>query len=115
MNMNFVDEILGECESIIAETENIAEEFTGDQLDDMEFSDIRDSAEELQSLVATLSENKSMSADMLEELDDQSIELYQNIKYMSQEAYTDEVIQSFDHMKDSINTIRNIVKNMQPK
>ena len=115
MNTNFVNEILEECESIIAETENIAEEFSGDQLDDMDFSDIRDSAEELQSLVVALSENKSMSPDMLEELDEQSITLYQNIKYMSQEAYTDEVIQSFDYMKASIDAIRNIVLNMQPK
>ena len=118
MNMNFVDEILGECESIIAETENIAEDFSGDQLDDMDFSYIRDSAEELQSLVVALSENKSMSGDMLEELDEQSITLYQNIKYMSQEAYeayTTEAMQSFDYMKASIDAIRNIVLNMQPK
>ena len=58
----FADTIYNASESIIAETENVEDGFTGDMLDVIHFSDIRESAEELQLLIdrfGTLEEIKN--------------------------------------------------------
>jgi hypothetical protein len=108
----FVGHVLADCESIISETENIEEHIDAD-LYVFEFSDIRTSAEALQTLVIDMSESELVTNDMITEIDDMSIELYQNIKYISEgevfESNTD-VIESFRKMFICVNGIRGTVK-----
>jgi len=111
----FVQYTLADCESIISETENVEEYISADSLDDLEFIDIRNSAEQLQTLVISMSESELVTNDMLTEIDDMSIELYQNIKYISDElilhdVYDIEVIESFRNMFACVNAIRGNVK-----
>ena len=109
----FVQYTLADCESIISETENIEHYYTDDILDSLDFSDIRNSAEELESLVISMSESELVTNDMLTEIDDISIELYQNIKYISEDSVFDsdiEVIESFRNMFACINSIRGSVQ-----
>ena len=109
----FVQYTLADCESIISETENIEHYYTDELLDDLEFSDIRNSAEQLQTLVISMSESELVTNDMLTEIDDMSIELYQNIKYISENEVFDsdiEVIESFRNMFDCVNSIRGNVQ-----
>ena len=97
------------CESIIYETENVEEYISADILDSLDFSDIRNSAEELQTLVISMSESELVTNDMLKDIDDMSIELYQNIKYISDDSVFDsdiEVVESFRSMFECINSIR---------
>ena len=114
----FVDIIMGECESIISETENITEELeltesnTFDAFID-ELYEIRIIAETLQSLVVDY-ENDYFSVSS-EEFDELSIELYQSIKYTLESFETDyfdtmneELELSFKCMRDSVNQIRNV-------
>jgi hypothetical protein len=109
----FVGHVLADSESIISETENIEEHIDAELLDVFEFSDIRTSAEALQTLVIDMSESELVTNDMLTEIDDMSIELYQNIKYISEgevfESNTD-VIESFRKMFICVNGIRGTVK-----
>ncbi len=109
----FVGHVLADCESIISETENIEEHIDDDLLYVFEFSDIRTSAEALQNLVIDMSESELVTNDMITEIDDMSIELYQNIKYISEgevfESNTD-VIESFRKMFICVNGIRGTVK-----
>ena len=111
----FVDVLLGETESIIAETENITEELgnTFDAFID-ELYEIRIIAETLQTLVVDY-ENDYFSVSS-EEFDELSIELYQSIKYTLESFETDyegtmneELELSFKCMRDSVNQIRNTV------
>jgi len=109
----FVQYTLADCESIISETENVEEYISADTLDDLEFVDIRNSAEQLQTLVISMSESELITNDMLTEIDDMSIELYQNIKYISDDKVFDsdiEVIESFRNMFDCVNSIRGNVQ-----
>ena len=109
----FVQYTLADCESIISETENIEHYYTDDILDSLDFSDIRNSAEELQTLVISMSESELVTNDMLKDIDDMSIELYQNIKYISEDSVFDsdiEVVESFRSMFACINGIRDSVK-----
>lgn len=109
----FVQYTLADCESIISETENVEEYISADILDSLDFSDIRNSAEELQTLVISMSESELVTNDMLTEIDDMSIELYQNIKYISEDSVFDsdiEVVESFRSMFACINSIRDSVK-----
>ena len=109
----FVQYTLADCESIISETENIEHYYTDDILDSLDFSDIRNSAEQLQTLVISMSESELVTNDMLTEIDDMSIELYQNIKYISEDSVFDsdiEVVESFRSMFACINSIRDSVK-----
>ena len=109
----FVQYTLADCESIISETENIEHYYTDDLLDSLDFSDIRNSAEQLQTLVISMSESELVTNDMLTEIDDMSIDLYQNIKYISEGEVFDsdiEVIESFRNMFTYVNGIRDIVK-----
>jgi hypothetical protein len=109
----FVQYTLADCESIISETENIEHYYTDELLDDLEFVDIRNSAEQLQTLVISMSESELVTNDMLTEIDDMSIELYQNIKYISENEVFDsdiEVIESFRNMFDCVNSIRGNVQ-----
>lgn len=112
----FVQYTLADCESIISETENIEHYYTDDILDSLDFSDIRNSAEHLESLVISMSESELVTNDMLTEIDDISIELYQNIKYISDDSVllqydSDiEVIESFRSMFACINSIRDTVQ-----
>jgi len=109
----FVQYTLADCESIISETENIEHYYTDELLDDLEFVDIRNSAEQLQTLVISMSESELITNDMLTEIDDMSIELYQNIKYISENEVFDsdiEVIESFRNMFDCVNSIRGNVQ-----
>jgi hypothetical protein len=115
-NMNtFVDVLLGETESIIAETENITEELgnTFDAFID-ELYEIRIITETLQTLVVDY-ENDYFSVSS-EEFDELSIELYQSIKYTLESFETDyfdtmneELELSFKCMRDSVNQIRNTI------
>lgn len=109
----FVGHVLADSESIISETENIEEYIDAELLDVFEFSDIRTSAEALQNLVIDMSESELVTNDMITEIDDMSIELYQNIKYISEgevfESNTD-VIESFRKMFICVNGIRGTVK-----
>ena len=105
----FVQYTLADCESIISETENVEEYISADILDSLDFSDIRNSAEELQTLVISMSESELVTNDMLKDIDDMSIELYQNIKYISDDSVFDsdiEVVESFRSMFECINSIR---------
>jgi len=109
----FVQYTLADCESIISETENVEEYISADTLDELEFIDIRNSAEQLQTLVISMSESELVTNDMLTEIDDMSIELYQNIKYISENEVFDsdiEVIESFRNMFDCVNSIRGNVQ-----
>ena len=109
----FVQYTLADCESIISETENIEHYYTDDILDSLDFSDIRNSAEELESLVISMSESELITNDMLKDIDDMSIDLYQNIKYISEDSVFDsdiEVVESFRSMFACINGIRDSVK-----
>lgn len=111
----FVDIIMGECESIISETENITEELdnTFDAFID-ELYEIRIIAETMQTLVINY-ENDYFSVSS-EEFDELSIELYQSIKYTLESFETDyfdtmneELELSFKCMRDSVNQIRTTV------
>jgi hypothetical protein len=119
-NMNtFVDVLLGETESIIAETENITEELQSDETNTFdafvdELYEIRIIAETLQTLVVDY-ENDYFSVSS-EEFDELSIELYQSIKYTLESFETDyegtmtaELELSFKFMRDSVNQIRNTI------
>ena len=109
----FVQYTLADCESIISETENIEHYYTDDILDSLDFSDIRNSAEELESLVISMSESELVTNDMIKDIYDISIELYQNIKYISEDSVFDsdiEVVESFRSMFACINGIRDSVK-----
>ena len=109
----FVQYTLADCESIISETENIEHYYTDDILDSLDFSDIRNSAEHLESLVISISESELVTNDMIKDIDDMSIELYQNIKYISEDSVFDsdiEVVESFRSMFACINGIRDSVK-----
>ena len=111
----FVDVLMGECESIISETENITEELdsTFDSFID-ELYEIRIIAETMQTLVINY-ENDYFSVSS-EEFDELSIELYQSIKYTLESFETDyfdtmnsELELSFKCMRDSVNQIRTTV------
>ena len=115
----FVDIIMGETESIIAETENITEELQSDESNTFdafidELYEIRIIAETMQTLVINY-ENDYFSVSS-EEFDELSIELYQSIKYTLESFETDyfdtmnsELELSFKFMRDSVNQIRTTV------
>jgi len=99
------DTILDATESIIAETENVEEGFTGDMLDVIHFFDIRSSAEELQTLVV---ENAS-----IKQIENQSIDLYQNVKYILEHCENEifssndtEVLESFENIRTYVDALR---------
>ena len=118
-SVEFITEtIMGECESIISEVENVYHSVTDDDmLNVLHFSDIRDIAENLQTLVLDYSEEKDeyQTKCLLDEMTEESINLYQNIKYILEHCETEifsstdtEILQSFQFMRDSINTIRSL-------
>ena len=99
------DTILDATESIIAETENVEDGFTGDMLDVIHFSDIRTSAEELQTLVV---QNAS-----IEQIENESINLYQNVKYILEHCENEifssndtEVLESFENIRTYVDALR---------
>jgi len=74
-------------------------------LDVIHFSDIRTSAEELQTLVV---ENAS-----IEQIENQSIDLYQNVKYILEHCENEifsttdtEIMNSFENMRTYVDAIR---------
>jgi len=111
----FVEVLMGECESIISETENITEELDSTFVSFIdELYEIRIIAETLQSLVVDY-ENDYFSVSS-EEFDELSIELYQSIKYTLESFETDyfdtmnsELELSFKYMRDSVNQIRTTI------
>jgi len=118
-SISFVLEtIMGECESIISEVENVYHSVTdNDMLNVLHFSDIRDIAENLQTLVLDYSEetDEYQTKCLLDEMTEESINLYQNIKYILEHCENEifsstdtEILQSFQFMRDSINTIRSL-------
>ena len=118
-SVEFITEtIMGECESIISEVENVYHSVTdNDMLNVLHFSDIRDIAENLQTLVLDYSEetDEYQTKCLLDEMTEESINLYQNIKYILEHCETEifsstdtEILQSFQFMRDSINTIRSL-------
>jgi len=110
-----VETIMGEIESIISEVENVYDSVTDDDmLDVIQFNDIRDSAEELETFVLQMVENEYISNTMLEQCEDISITLYQNIKYILEHCEIEifsskdtDILESFNYMRTSVNTIRN--------
>lgn len=118
-----IDTLMGETESIIAETENVYEfitemEINTSVLDSLDFDDIRCSAEELQSLVVQYADDYTTN-DLIGEIENESITLYQNIKYILdgiEDEYSflmsDDVAKSFSYIRASVNTIRSIVVEM---
>ncbi len=117
-----VETIVNECESIISETENITEVIDLESFAE-ELLEIRTTAEELQTLILNIEESEYISNNMLDSLDNKSIQLYQEIKYSFDNIETPpydalsenesstypEVMQSFVCMRDSINAIRDSV------
>jgi hypothetical protein len=109
-----VDTVLDATESIIAETENVEDSVNdNDMLEVIQFSDIRLVAEELQSFVVHISENEFISNSMLEQLDDISITLYQNVKYILEHCENEifsttdtEIMDSFENMRTFVDAIR---------
>ena len=109
------DTIYNASESIIAETEN-AEECINDGalLYTLSFGDIRDSAEELQLLIDQYG--------TLEEIKNESINLYQNVKYIVEDLeneyssiMTDEVCNSFGNIRTYVDIIRESVNTLLSK
>jgi DNA repair ATPase RecN len=102
--------VLNETESIIAESENIRDNIDNVYafiLDD-DFENIRTNAEEMQTLVV---QNAS-----IEQIENQSINLYQEIKYILEHIENEyenvmgpELTSSFVNMRESINTIRETI------
>ena len=118
-SVEFITEtIMGECESIISEVENVYHSVTdNDMLNVLHFSDIRYIAENLQSLVLDYSEetDEYQTKCLLDEMTEESINLYQNIKYILEHCETEifttddiEITSSFEFMRHSINTIRSL-------
>jgi hypothetical protein len=112
---SFIDTIMGETESIIAEVENVYDSVTDDDmLNVIQFNDIRESAEELQTFVLQMVENEYISNTMLKQCEDISITLYQNVKYILEHCENEifsstdtEIFECFDYMRTSVTTIRN--------
>jgi hypothetical protein len=107
----FADTIYNATESIIAETENVEEGFTGDMLDVIHFSDIRDSAEELQLLIERY--------ESIESIKNESINLYQNVKYILEHCENEifsttdtEIMNSFDNIRTYVDVIREAVNTL---
>ena len=99
------DTILDATESIIAETENVEEGFAGNMLELIHFSDIRDSAEYLQTLVV---ENRPVTS-----IKTESINLYQNVKYILEHCENEifssndtEVLESFENIRTYVDALR---------
>jgi len=118
-SVEFITEtIMGECESIISEVENVYHSVTDDDmLNVLHFNDIRYVAENLQSIVLDFAEEKDeyQTKCLLDEMSEESINLYQNIKYILEhcenEIFTTddiEITSSFEFMRHSINTIRSL-------
>ena len=117
-----VETITCECESIISETENVTEVVDLESFAE-ELLEIRISAENLQTLILNIEESEYISSDMLDSLENKSIQLYQEIKYSfdnietppydalseNESSTNPEVIESFVCMRDSINAIRDAV------
>ena len=112
----FLETVMGECESIISEVENVYHSVTDDDmLNVIHFYDIRQVAEELQTKVLDFAEESDeyQTKCLLDEIVEESITLYQNIKYILEHceieifSSTDtEILESFDYMRTSVNTIR---------
>jgi hypothetical protein len=112
----FLETVMGECESIISEVENVYHSVTDDDmLNVIHFYDIRQVAEELQTKVLDFAEESDeyQTKCLLDEIVEESITLYQNIKYILEQceieifSSTDtEILESFDYMRTSVNTIR---------
>ena len=115
-----VDIVLGECESVIAETENVYEFLTDMEIntfdiEQLEIDTIRTTAEELQQLVLDFENGITTKKELLEI----SITLYQDCKYILESVefensflMSDDVAKSFSYMRCSVNTIRDTVNIM---
>jgi hypothetical protein len=101
-----VDTVMDATESIIAETENVEECIKNDELMYiLSFGDIRDSAEELQTLV--------LQDASIEQIENESINLYQNVKYIVEDLeneyssiMTDEISNSFENIRTYVDAMR---------
>jgi hypothetical protein len=119
-SVEFITEtVMGECESIISETENITEELDSTTFASFidELYEIRSIAEHMQSLVLDYSEetDEYQTNCLLDEMSEESINLYQCIKYSLESFEIDnesinniEITSSFEFMRHSINTIRSL-------
>jgi len=119
-SVEFITEtIMGECESIISETENTIEELDSTTFESFidELYEIRCIAEHMQTLVLDYSEEKDeyQTKCLLDEMSEESINLYQCIKYSlesfetdNESTINDEITSSFEFMRHSINTIRSL-------
>lgn len=100
------DTIMDATESIIAETETVEEYINNDGLlYTLSFGDIRDSAEELQLLIERY--------ESIESIKNESINLYQNVKYILEHMeneyssiITDEVSSSFENIRTYVDGLR---------
>lgn len=116
VSQKFLETILGECESIISEVENVYHSVTDDDmLNVIQFNDIRESAEELQTKVLDFAEESDeyQTKCLLDEIVENSITLYQNVKYILEHCENEifsstdtEIFECFDYMRTSVTTIR---------
>jgi len=119
-SVEFITEtIMGECESIISETENTIEELDSTTFVSFidELYEIRSIAEHMQTLVLDFAEETDdyQTKCLLDEMSEESINLYQCIKYSlesfetdNESTINDEITSSFEFMRHSINTIRSL-------
>ena len=108
-----VETIEFECESIISEVENVIQSLTDSGLstfdiDELEIENIRYTAEGLSTLFVYDSSKELIVKE--------SITLYQDCKYILDYIETDcksiindEMVKSFGYIRDSVNTIRDMV------
>ena len=108
-----VETIISECESIISTIEDFVNEYEDTtNLDD--FESIRYIAESLQTLVLDFAEetDEYQTKCLLDEMTEESINLYQHIKYevdaLVELELFDYDCQDFEYLRDSINTIRSL-------
>lgn len=107
---DLVQTILGECESIISCVENVQDMCEGNtlvvQLLSVEdFEQIRYDAEELQTLVVQNASN--------EDLENQSITLYQSIKYtleaLEESIQDADILNEFSYIRAAVYVIRDTI------
>ena len=84
-----VETIVNECESIISETENITEVVDLESFAE-ELLEIRTTAEELQTLILNIEESEYISNNMLDSLDNKSIQSHYFIKFTNNKSVNED-------------------------
>ena len=119
MSISKFEQFLQESESIIACTENVLDLIDCEIHEELvlfsDFESVRDTIEEMQSLVCSkYAESDNFTTD--KEFVELSIELYQNAKYSiealeeNESITTNEVCNQFEYLRSSIDTIRKLTR-----